>query len=162
MLTVWSGLAQGVANVELMLKRFRSGSDSTLGVLLIDGVFACFTCEDEFRVVKVAGETRIPAGRYEIKLRTDSPMAKRYAEKYPGHKGMLWLQDVPGFTYAYMHIGNTDDDTEGCVLVGQSAHSTETGGFVGHSGPAYRQYYPVIVGALERGDRVWITVEDQL
>jgi len=33
---------------------------------------------------------------------------------------MLWLQNVPNFEYVYLHIGNVVENSEGCVLVGDS------------------------------------------
>ena len=106
--------------MNLTLFRVNKGQDSTIGSLWIgEGLTKyhfCETCEDEQRTEKLAGETRIPAGTYEIKKRYDSPMAKRYDANHAriGHKGMLWIQDVPNFTYCYLHKGNTDDDTDGC------------------------------------------------
>jgi len=147
--------------MEIFLKRFRHGQDSTLGLLSIENEFVCFTCEDQFQAVKIKGETRIPAGRYQVELRTSpSPMNKRYAQRFDFHKGMLWLQDVPGFTWVYIHVGNDDDDTDGCVLLGMDAYQTNNGGKVGRSIYAYSQLYPVIVEALEQGQDVYITIED--
>jgi len=104
----------------LELRRKKNNGDATYGELFIDGIFECYTLEDEPRVIKVMGETRIPAGEYKIKLQTNGELTKKYAKRFPGiHKGMLWLQDVPNFTTIYIHIGNTDDDTRGCVLVGK-------------------------------------------
>ncbi len=42
----------------------------------------CYTLEDEFRVKKVSKETRIPAARYELKLRTEGPLNSRYAVRF--------------------------------------------------------------------------------
>ena len=53
--------------------RFSSQNESSLGVLfdVTEGrKFLCFTLEDEARKVKVSGETRIPAGTYNLGLRT--------------------------------------------------------------------------------------------
>lgn len=147
--------------MELLLQRFTSGSESTLGLLHIENEFVAFTCEDQFQVEKVAGETRIPAGRYEIELRVQGgSFNPRYAKRFDFHKGMLWLQDVPGFTWVYIHIGNDDDDTSGCLLVGMEAIFSESGGKVGRSTIAYSQLYPVIAEALLLGERVFITIED--
>ena len=45
--------------MNIVLKRFSSGSDDTLGLMHIDGKFAAFTLEDEARTIKVAGETHL-------------------------------------------------------------------------------------------------------
>lgn len=147
----------------ITVKRFNTGKDSTLGNLFVNGDFECFTCEDEKREIKVAGETRIPAGEYKILLRKEGGMNKRYSENTKTsyfHEGMLWLQDVPNFTYVYIHIGNNDDQTEGCILVGADAYSDAPngGGTVGRSVYAYQRLYVKVVEALKDGE-VWINVE---
>ena len=100
--------------MELRVIRYCSREDFTLGMLMEDRTFLCYTLEDEHREEKVSAETRIPAGRYRITLRTVGGFHKRYAEKFPNmHKGMLWVRDVPNFEYILIHIGNTDEHTAG-------------------------------------------------
>lgn len=140
------------------LKRFCSKSDYTIGALLIDSNFKCFTLEDEKRTVKVYGETRIPEGTYDIKLRTTGGFHQRYTKKFGSfHKGMLWLQDVPNFQYILIHIGNKDDDTAGCILVGNVAYNTGT---IGHSTDAYKAIYPIISDELLKGNNVEIKISE--
>ena len=139
--------------MKLRLERFSSGPDSTLGLLFVDGSFVCFTCEDEHRDVKVAAETRIPAGTYEIKLRTEGGFHDKYSKRFAFHRGMLHLQDVPGFTWIYIHIGNTEKDTAGCILVGLGARVDDRGGGrVMTSALAYETFYPRVIDAAEAGD----------
>lgn len=149
--------------MELVLSRYAHGDDSTLGLLFLDGEWACYTLEDEYRTRKVYGETRIPAGRYKVILRVEGGFHNRYSRKFPDmHRGMLWVKDVPGFEYILVHIGNRDDDTAGCLLVGDQANNNRIDdGFVAHSTQAYRRIYPRIAAACELDQRgVWITVED--
>lgn len=147
--------------MELKLKRFSGADESTLGLLFVDGRFFCYTLEDQFNEPKVPGETRIPPGRYQIILRTDGGMTVRYGERFDFHKGMLWLQDVPNFTFIYIHVGNNDDHSEGCILVGdgQIQNITERG-MVTTSVAAYTRLYKVITEKLLR-EEVWITVVDE-
>ena len=104
--------------------RISSGKDSTSGLLFeIDRgkrTFLAYTLEDEQRDVKVWGETRIPAGTYKLKLRTEGGFHNRYLSKYSAdfHKCMIWVQDVPGFEYILWHTGNTDEHTAGCLILG--------------------------------------------
>lgn len=152
--------------MELELLRFSSQEESTLGILsdITNGAreFLCFTLEDEYRTEKVHSETRIPRGTYEIKLRTVGGFHTRYQQKFPSiHKGMLWLQDVPNFEYILIHCGNDDDDTAGCVLVGNTSQENLTrDGFIGESNAAYKRIYPPIAKALEDGEKVTIRVID--
>ena len=74
---------------------------------------------------------------------------------------MLWLQDVVGFEWIYIHVGNKDDDSEGCILVGNGQISNvEERGQVTSSVAAYKRLYSKIVEALSDGQDVWITIED--
>lgn len=151
--------------MKLEVLRFSSQEDSTLGALfdVTSGrKFLCFTLEDEHRLNKVQGETRVPPGAYKITLRTVGGFHTRYTEKYGDmHKGMLWVRDVPGFEYILIHVGNTDDNTEGCLLVGNTSQENITrDGFIGESGNAYKRIYPPIAAALEQGEEVTITYVD--
>lgn len=151
--------------MELEVIRFSSHSDSTLGLLfdVTEGrKFLCFTIEDEARDTKVKGETRIPAGKYELKLRKEGGYHQRYVKKYGSmHKGMIHVQDVPGFTYILWHTGNTDEHTMGCLLLGDTSQQNITKeGFIGASNDAYKRVYPSIAEAIENGDKVTATYID--
>ena len=53
------------------------------------------------------------------------------------------LQDVPNFNYVYIHVGNDDDHTDGCLLVGDgvlSNLSTENNN-LNTSAQAYERIY---------------------
>lgn len=144
--------------MELLVKRFNDTGDATNGLLFVDGDFQCFTLEDEYREVKVQGETRIPAGTYEVKFREVlSPMTKRYQDKFDWFKWHLQIMDVPGFTNIYIHIGNTDEHTEGCLLVGRTA---SVDGTVGNSTTAFSDLYAIVSDALNNGETVTITLDD--
>ena len=149
----------------LKLKRYSDNKESTLGLLYVDGRFECYTIEDTHRDIKVSGQTRIPSGTYEIKLRNVGGMTKKYKKKFPNdHIGMLHLQNVFNFKYVYIHIGNKATHSEGCILVGDTANNNEIkGGFVGGSGVAYLRLYKKIVRSLKLGEngRVFIEVKDE-
>lgn len=148
--------------MELTVFRYSSDAETTLGMLLEGDSFLCYTLEDEAREVKVAGETRIPAGEYEVTLRTVGGKHAKYGRRYPDiHKGMLWVRDVPGFKYVLIHVGNTDDDTEGCLLLGDSSVQNITlEGSIGASRNAYRRVYPRIANHLAAGGKVFIRYID--
>ena len=117
----------------------------------------------EFREIKISGETRIPAGTYNVTLRTEGGFNQRYNDKFGTdfNKGMLWVRDVPGFEYILIHIGNNDNDTEGCLLVGDTQTQNITkNGFIGSSTDAYTRIYPPIADVLVGGGEVTITYKD--
>ncbi|MFZ4620973.1 MAG: DUF5675 family protein [Bacteroidota bacterium] len=129
--------------MNLGLSRFYSSAVDTISALSINGKFAAFMLEDEKRAVKVHGETRIPAGKYKLAL-VDSP---RFTPTY-GHK-MIMLMDVPGFTGVLMHPGNTEKDTEGCLLMGNVIRFNPNGpSRVEESKIAYDRIYPIIANAI--------------
>ncbi len=147
--------------MSIEVRRYAFGQDSTLSHIYVDGERECFGLEDERRTVKVKGETCIPPGRYEIKLRAEGGMHARYAERFPEeHKGMLWLQDVEGFTYIYFHIGNRDDHTDGCILTGTVPVILPDGEFeVARSKDAYLALYAKVIAAMDDGP-VWVHVTE--
>ncbi len=146
--------------MKLNVIRHQFGKDATNGMLFIDGVFECYTLEDEVRDVKVMSETAIPLGTYEIKFRNIGGFDTKYKARYGTtfHKGMLELQDVPNFKYILIHTGNTDEHTAGCLLLGETQQDLDKGkdGFVGGSGDAYKKMYPKVRDALLNGEKVTI------
>ena len=153
--------------MKLEVIRFSSQADCTHGLLFeltdVGRNFLCYTLEDERRALKVKGETRIPAGTYNIELRKEGGFHGRYSKKYPDiHIGMLHIVDVPNFEYILIHTGNTDEHTAGCLIVGDSQENNVIlkDGFVGKSVNAYKRIYPRIAKAIEKGDSVTISYID--
>jgi len=148
----------------ISLLRYSHRSDSTGGMLFIDGIFFCYTCEDQAQPigVKIPGETRIPSGHYNVLLRNEGGMTQKYANKFPDiHQGMLWLQNVPGFKWVYIHIGNDDDDTLGCVLVGEvPGRADNKEAIVYSSTNAYKRLYTRIIDAINDSESVVIDIRD--
>ena len=150
--------------MRLEVLRFNNGVDSTSGLLfdvtdLSNKVFLAYTLEDEYRDVKVMGETRIPNGTYEICFRTEGGFHNKYKSRFKNiHKGMLQVMNVPNFEYILIHCGNTDENTAGCLLVGdsQNNNSIDKNGFIGSSTQAYKRIYPAIAEAIAVGEQVLI------
>lgn len=148
--------------MELDVVRYSFSKSSTLGLFLVNKKFAAYTLEDAFHVVKIPGETMIPNGTYKVELRTWGGHHERYKQKFPGfHKGMLHITGVPNYEYILIHIGNTDDDTEGCLLIGDSSMSNiKAKGRIESSTIAYQRIYPGIANAIESGEDVFINYKD--
>ncbi len=145
--------------MKLQVVRTQFGRDATNGLLFIDGLFECYTLEDQYQEVKVMHETCIPEGTYDVKFRTVGGFHERYKKRYGNsHYGMLHLQDVPGFTYILIHAGNTDEHTSGCLIVGETQQDLDVSedGFIGSSGKAYVKLYDKIAKQLLIGNPVTI------
>ena len=145
--------------MKLTVVRHQFGTDATNGLLFINGIFECYTVEDQYQAVKVMHETCIPEGTYDIKFRTVGSFSERYKKKYGNaHYGMLHVQDVPNFTYILIHTGNTDEHTSGCLIVGETQQDLDISddGFIGHSGKAYSKLYNKVSKDLLLGKSVSI------
>ena len=145
--------------MKLTVVRTQFGTDATNGLLLIDGIFECYTLEDQYQAVKVMHETCIPEGTYDIKFRKTGGFHAKYTERYKNaHHGMLHIQDVPNFTYILIHTGNTDEHTSGCLIVGETQQDLEVSkdGFIGSSAVAYKKMYAKVAGQLLQGKDVTI------
>lgn len=147
---------------EIHLIRFSSEDDSTLGALFDNEKrLLAFTIEDEKREIKLPGETRIPSGRYQLRLRTWGGFHERYSKKFPDiHKGMIEVCRVPGFSDILVHIGNTDADTEGCILLGaKSVENRFRNGCLEYSEQSYLRVYPILSEMIQKGD-VYLMIHD--
>ena len=131
--------------MELQVIRRMCNATSTIGDLMIDGQFQCYTLEDQVRPVsapKVFGETAIPYGKYSVVI-TFSPHFQR---------DLPLLVDVPGFEGVRIHPGNTPADTEGCLLLGLG----HTDGTITQSRLAFGGAFEKIKAAADAGDAITI------
>jgi hypothetical protein len=96
--------------MKIQIKRLHKTENSTIGEMTIDGKFECYTLEDKERDVKIKSETAIPKGTYKVIINQSNRFKKL----------MPLLLNVPNFEGVRIHPGNSNHDTEGCILVGQS------------------------------------------
>lgn len=111
----------------ITIKRLYKTDTSVIGELLIDGIFECFTLEDIERAVKIKGETAIPKGTYRVIINESN----RFKRLLP------LLIDVPNFEGVRIHSGNSNHDTEGCILVGQTRNKN----YIGQSRKAFDKLF---------------------
>ena len=119
--------------MKLTLNRRFKAPEYTIGDLYIDEQWFCNTLEDTDRDLsqdmlltyiqnkKIKSQTAIPTGTYKVDMDTVSPKFSNYS-KYPYAKQfnakMPRLLNVKGFEGILIHAGNTQKDTDGCILVG--------------------------------------------
>jgi hypothetical protein len=113
--------------MKLELKRLHRTNNSTIGELYVNGVFECYTLEDKEREVKIKNETAIPKGVYIVGI----TLSNRFKKMLP------ILMNVPNFEGIRIHSGNTNHNTEGCILVG----TTRSTDFIGNSRKAFDKLF---------------------
>lgn len=143
----------------LTLRRIALRDTYTIGKLYINGVYECDTLEDKVRDLKkepkIAGKTAIPYGSYIVTLRVKSPKFSK-KKAYESIKGYLpRLLNVPHYDGILIHIGNTAEDSEGCILVGEN----KVVGKVINSTATFWKLYPKLKEASDNGETIIITIE---
>lgn len=120
---------------------------STIGSMYLDGRFECYTLEDVVRQgEKVPGQTAIPEGIYTVQI----TFSNRFKRDLP------LLLNVPNFEGIRIHPGNTDADTEGCILVGRATGVDA----IYNSRDAFNTLYPKILAAWSRKEPIEIIVSN--
>jgi len=109
------------------IKRIYKSENSTIGEMTIDGKWECYTLEDKERDVKIKSETAIPKGTYKVIIN----QSNRFKKLLP------LLLNVPNFEGVRIHPGNSNHDTEGCILVGR----TKSKDFIGQSRKAFESLF---------------------
>jgi len=138
--------------MQIEVKRIRKLTKSTVGEFYINGNLECYTVEDTVREIpgqpastwKIPHVTAIPVGTYNVVV----TMSNRFKKLLP------LLENVPGFEGIRIHTGNTAEDTEGCLIVGNTALVDRVAGSV----VAFNKIFPKIKNALAKGEKVTITI----
>lgn len=121
--------------MKITVKRLHKTDTSTIGELLVDGIFECYTLEDVERKEKIKSETAIPKGTYKVIIN----QSNRFKRLLP------LLLNVPNFEGVRIHSGNTNHDTEGCILVGR----TRGDNYVGQSRKAFDKLFKKMQAAKD-------------
>lgn len=134
-------------NIEYVLTRKEFTEKSTIGELTLEGKHQCYILEDKTRKPdekKVFGKTAIPYGRYQIII-TQSAKFKRL---------LPLLVNVPGYEGIRIHKGNSDLDSEGCLIVG----SSKAKDWVSGSKDAFDVIFPQLQKQLAEGSKIFVTI----
>ncbi len=131
--------------------------------------FFCYSLEDEERAVKVSGETRIPAGKYELRIWNEGKNPNQWVldhrVKYGDwFKFPIQLMNVSGFAGVLIHTGVDQSHTEGCLLfcdtIGNNTIDAANQG--GRSLQAVKRFYEKVYPILEEGKvKVFIEIRDE-
>lgn len=139
--------------MKLRVVRDKFNAKQTLGRLYIDDQLECYTLEDVVREVpgqlvaswKISGQTAIPCGVYRVIL----SLSVHFGRILP------LLLDVLGFEGVRLHPGNTEADSEGCILLGDIRFVT----YIGASRIAAARVQAKIQAALDHGESVTVSIE---
>lgn len=142
--------------MEIQVNRIARKDGYTIGRMSLNGVYFCDTLEDTDRGLNAAmsadeilskkrkGITAIPTGKYDVIL-TFSPRFKRV---------LPLLLSVKGYEGVRIHAGNTSEDTEGCLLVGENKEK----GKVLNSRATLEKLMSVLFECEKRKEKISITI----
>lgn len=148
--------------MELNLKRKYKDPKYTIGDLYINDKLFCNTIEDtdrglkdsmtltDIKAKKVYGQTAIPTGTYEIDMNTVSPKFKNRSWAKPYGGKLPRLIDVKGFDGVLIHVGNTAEDSLGCILVGKNTVK----GKVNESTATFNKLMTLLLKAHLKGETI--------
>lgn len=125
---------------------------ATEGKIFVNGTEECFSLEDKDRYLedsgeKVYGKTAIPRGIYTVIL----SHSNRFQRILP------LLLDVPQFKGIRIHPGNTSEDTDGCILPGET-NNKEGDDFIGSSRKAFDKLFAKMEEAEVREEEITIEI----
>jgi hypothetical protein len=146
--------------MKLLVTRNWKKPEYTIGRLFINGEFFCNTLEDTVRDLqkerKVKGQTAIPEGTYEVTLNVISPKYSKKANYKFCEARMPRLLGVPQFEGVLIHPGNSNKDTEGCLLVGENKVK---GGLV-NSFATFKRLWFILEDARKRKEQIQIEIRN--
>ena len=153
--------------MELIVDRKWKKQNYTISNLTIDGKWFCNVLEDadrglddsmslsKIKELKKPSITAIPKGTYEITLDVISPRfcTKTFYKQICDGK-LPRLLNVKGFEGILIHAGNTDKDTDGCLLVGQN----KVKGQVINSQATFKELYKLLKDKHGKGEKITIKI----
>lgn len=117
---------------------------ATYGVLMLGEIPFALTLERPW-LENRPNVSCIPSGTYKA-VRHNSP---KFGETF-------WVQDVPGRSEILFHKGNIDDDSHGCILVGEQFNSVEGKNGITSSKEGFAEF----MAKLEGQDEFTIEIKD--
>jgi hypothetical protein len=147
----------------LTVLRYIDDGETTLGLIFLRNKFFAYTLEDTHRDEKIKEKTRIPAGIYNIGYSPVDPAQSRITRDYlrsysPWFTKHLHLQNVPGFEGIYIHVGNSHDNTAGCLLIADGVLAGTQQKTLQNSRNAYQRFYKIIASLLDSNEQVNIQI----
>ncbi|MDN3690024.1 DUF5675 family protein [Cyclobacterium jeungdonense] len=143
----------------LTLLRYLDDGNTSLGLLYLGKQFFCYTLEDTHRDEKVPAGTRIPEGRYPLSVNpTLTDLTKRYRSRFPWFDYHIEINNIPNYDLVYLHIGNSHQDTRGCILLADGVNTGSSEKMVTHSQRAFERFYKTVYPKISSQENLEIKI----
>ncbi|EAJ2863301.1 hypothetical protein DA811_05360 [Campylobacter coli] len=123
-------------------------------------LFECFSLEEDKEGLESGKDLRIPEGNYNLKRHTPSRFEntlRSITKKDDDTMINVYNDDVPSSRAILIHWGNTDKDTQGCILLGLTKDNNNES--VGQSRQACKEFYDLMHGKNLEDIKLEITNE---
>ncbi|EDO8530839.1 hypothetical protein K1268_000206 [Campylobacter jejuni] len=138
--------------MKITINRRYTGKTCVIGKFKVLGddeeiLFECFSLEEDKEGLESGKDLRIPAGVYNLKRHSPSRFEntlRSITKKDDDTMINVYNDDVPSSRAILIHWGNSDKDTQGCILLGLTkANDNES---VGQSRQACKEFYDLMYG----------------
>ncbi|MFS19546.1 hypothetical protein EDZ85_03760 [Campylobacter coli] len=123
-------------------------------------LFECFSLEEDKEGLESGKDLRIPEGNYNLKRHSPSRFEntlRSITKKHDDTMINVYNDDVPSSRAILIHWGNTDKDTQGCILLGLTKDNNNES--VGQSRLACKEFYDLMYGKNLEDIKLEITNE---
>ncbi|EGO9778801.1 hypothetical protein IU846_001130 [Campylobacter jejuni] len=123
-------------------------------------LFECFALEEDKEGLESGKDLRIPEGNYNLRRHTPSRFEntlRSITKKDDDTMINVYNDDVPASRAILIHWGNTDKDTQGCILLGLTKDNNNES--VGQSRQACKEFYDLMHGKNLEDIKLEITNE---
>ncbi|EPP7519857.1 DUF5675 family protein [Campylobacter jejuni] len=123
-------------------------------------LFECFSLEEDKEGLESGKDLRIPEGNYNLRRHTPSRFEntlRSITKKDDDTMINVYNDEVPASRAILIHWGNTDKDTQGCILLGLTKDNNNES--VGQSRLACKEFYDLMYGKNLEDIKLEITNE---
>ncbi|APA51081.1 DUF5675 family protein [Campylobacter jejuni] len=123
-------------------------------------LFECFSLEEDKEGLESGKDLRIPEGNYNLKRHSPSRFEntlRSITKKDDDTMINVYNDEVPSSRAILIHWGNTDKDTQGCILLGLTKDNNNES--VGQSRQACKEFYDLMHGKNLEDIKLEITNE---
>ncbi|HEF3286730.1 TPA: DUF5675 family protein [Campylobacter jejuni] len=123
-------------------------------------LFECFSLEEDKEGLESGKDLRIPEGNYNLKRHSPSRFEntlRSITKKDDDTMINVYNDEVPASRAILIHWGNTDKDTQGCILLGLTKDNNNES--VGQSRQACKEFYDLMHGKNLEDIKLEITNE---